>query len=190
MVRTEPRLWLASVSRARSSLSSWGSPAIACRLDPASNRQPKRNKKGARWRAPFCLNTPIPLFAPEPILRPERKSDAPETRNIALDFEAQARFVTVWQALPGKQAPALARQYFGTVGSTRSAQALIPPARLCTFLNPACCRNATALALRPPILQWNTISRLESSSLTRLGKSFNGIKCPPMLQIWYSCGSR
>src|ERR1700686_177078 len=35
-------------------------------------------------------------------------------------------------------------QYFGILGSTRSAHASIPPARLCTFLNPACCRKATA----------------------------------------------
>ena len=40
------------------------------------------------------------------------------------------------------------------------------------MVNPDCCRKATALALRPPILQWTTISRLESSSLTRLGRSF------------------
>ena len=44
-------------------------------------------------------------------------------------------------------------QYFGTFGSTRSDQAVIPPARLCTFLNPDCCRKAAAFALRPPILQ-------------------------------------
>src|SRR5580700_464967 len=83
-----------------------------------------------------------------------------------------------------------ALQYFGTFGSTRSDHAVIPPARLCTLVNPDCCRKATALALRPPILQWTTISRLESSSLTRLGRSFSGIRYPPRLQIWYSCGSR
>src|SRR5580692_5714898 len=81
-------------------------------------------------------------------------------------------------------------QYFGTFGSTRSDHAVMPPARLCTFVKPDCWRNATALALRPPILQWTTISRLESSSCTRFGRSLSGIKCPPMLQIWYSCGSR
>src|ERR1700722_6814654 len=81
-------------------------------------------------------------------------------------------------------------QYFGIFGSTRSAHAVIPPARLWTFVNPACCRNATAFALRPPILQWATISRLEASSLTRFGKCLSGIRCPLRLQIWYSCGSR
>src|SRR3954464_13433064 len=74
-------------------------------------------------------------------------------------------------------------QYFGTFGSTRSDHAVIPPARLWILLKPACCRNATALALRPPILQWTTISRLESGSFTRFGRSFNGIRYPPMLQI-------
>src|SRR5229473_2160928 len=81
-------------------------------------------------------------------------------------------------------------QYLGTFGSTLSAHAVIPPARFCTLVNPACRKNSTAFALRPPILQCTTISRLESSSFTRFGKSFSGIRCPPMLQIWYSCGSR
>src|SRR5213080_3501288 len=81
-------------------------------------------------------------------------------------------------------------QYFGIFGSTRSAQARIPPARLWTFLNPAWRRKFTALALRTPERQWATISRLESSSWTRLGRSPSGTRYPLMLQIWYSCGSR
>lgn len=44
-------------------------------------------------------------------------------------------------------------QYFGILGSIRSAHAVMPPVRFRTFVNPACFRNATALALRPPILQ-------------------------------------
>ena len=78
---------------------------------------------------------------------------------------------------------ATAFQYFGTFGSTLSDHAVLPPATLNTFLNPDCCRNATAFALRPPILQWATISRLESSSLTRLGKSPTGMRYPLRLQI-------
>src|SRR5579864_25852 len=85
--------------------------------------------------------------------------------------------------LPFLQNGRIRCQYFGTFGSTRSDHALIPPVRFRTFLKPDCCRNATALALRPPILQWTTISRLESSSLTRFGKSFSGIRYPPRLQI-------
>src|SRR5438105_10115270 len=67
-------------------------------------------------------------------------------------------------------------QYLGTLGSTLSDQAVMPPARFHTFLNPAWRRNSTALALRPPILQWATISRLESSSWTRLGRSPSGMR--------------
>src|SRR5277367_5077831 len=74
-------------------------------------------------------------------------------------------------------------QYLGILVSIRSAHAVIPPVRLCTLVKPACCRKATALALRPPILQWATISRLESSSLTRFGRSPSGIRYPFKLQI-------
>jgi len=35
----------------------------------------------------------------------------------------------------------------------------------------------------PAHLAMNNNLALESSSLTRLGKSFSGIRCPPMLQI-------
>src|SRR5215831_260706 len=42
-------------------------------------------------------------------------------------------------------------QYFGMVRSIRSAQAVIPPVRFFTFVKPACRRNCTAFALRPPI---------------------------------------
>src|ERR1022692_3037450 len=99
------------------------------------------------------------------------------------DAQKKERFRAPFRRTTTHQQLATALQYFGTFGSTRSDQAVIPPARLCTFAKPDCCRNATALALRPPILQWTTISRLESSSLTRLGRSFSGIKYPPMLQI-------
>src|SRR6202042_1444649 len=51
----EPQLCPASASRERSSPSSWESPATACRPDPASNKKPYANKKGARRRAPFLL---------------------------------------------------------------------------------------------------------------------------------------
>ena len=62
-------------------------------------------------------------------------------------------------------------QYFGTLGSTLSLQARIPPFMLRTFLNPACFRKSTALALRIPLLQCATISSAESSSFTRFGRS-------------------
>ncbi len=45
---------------------------------------------------------------------------------------------------------------------------------MCTLLNPACCGNATALALRPPILQCTTISELDSNSPVRFGRSRAG----------------
>src|ERR1700687_16054 len=44
-------------------------------------------------------------------------------------------------------------QYFGTVGSTLSLHAKIPPFMLRTLRNPACFRNSTAFALRIPLLQ-------------------------------------
>src|ERR1700722_8922620 len=66
-------------------------------------------------------------------------------------------------------------QYLGTLGSTLSLQARIPPFILRTFLNPACFRKSTALALRIPLLQCATISSAESSSLPHFGKSPSGI---------------
>src|SRR5204863_8417409 len=81
-------------------------------------------------------------------------------------------------------------QYFGILVSTLSAHARIPPARFFTLRNPAWRRKSTALPLRTPERQWATISRLESSSFMRFGRSPSGIRCPLRLQIWYSCGSR
>lgn len=44
-------------------------------------------------------------------------------------------------------------QYIGIAGSTKSTQDSRPPSRFRTLRKPACLRNATACALRPPILQ-------------------------------------
>src|SRR5579872_940281 len=66
-------------------------------------------------------------------------------------------------------------QYFGTLGSTLSLHARIPPLILRTFLNPACFRKSTAFALRIPLLQCATISSAVSSSFTRFGNSPSGI---------------
>src|SRR5208282_995671 len=82
------------------------------------------------------------------------------------------------------QVSATASQYLGIFGSIRSAQAKMPPVKLETFVNPARRRKFTAFALRPPILQWVTISRLLSSSFTRFGKSPKGMRYPFRLQIW------
>src|SRR5271168_2178441 len=81
-------------------------------------------------------------------------------------------------------------QYFGTLGSTSSDQARMPPLRLRILRKPALRRKSTASADRFPLRQCATISRDESSSCTRRGSSPSGIKCPFKLQIWNSCGSR
>src|SRR5581483_10257817 len=118
--------------------------------------------------------------------------------------EAPPRFQDVLSVLPDvrRQLPAKSRdsqsenycrkpaQYFGILGSIFSAHARMPPVRFLTLLKPAWRRNSTAFADRIPERQWATISRLESSSLTRFGRSFSGIRYPFKLQIWYSCGSR
>ena len=70
------------------------------------------------------------------------------------------------------------RQYFGTLGSTSSDQARIPPFRFWILRNPALRRKSTASAERFPLRQCATISREESSSCTRRGSSPSGIKCP------------
>src|ERR1051326_91361 len=67
-------------------------------------------------------------------------------------------------------------QYFGTLGSTLSLQARIPPFMFLTFLKPACFRKSTAFALRMPLLQCATISSAESSSFTRFGRSPSGMR--------------
>ena len=61
-------------------------------------------------------------------------------------------------------------QYLGIAGSMRSAQRLMPPARLRTFLKPA--REGTGPPWRfaPPLLQCTTISSAVESSLTLCGK--------------------
>ena len=45
----------------------------------------------------------------------------------------------------------------------------MPPARFFTLAKPAWRSRVTALALRTPLRQWATISRLESSSFMRAG---------------------
>src|SRR5215831_21204441 len=81
-------------------------------------------------------------------------------------------------------------QYLGTLGSTSSDQARIPPFKLCILRKPALRRKSTASAERLPLRQCATISRDESSSCTRRGSSPSGSRWPLILQIWYSCGSR
>ena len=48
--------------------------------------------------------------------------------------------------------------FLGSVGSTRSIHARMPPVRLRAFVIPWSRSRATAFALRPPILQWTTMS--------------------------------
>ena len=55
-------------------------------------------------------------------------------------------------------------QYFGTLGSTSSDQARIPPFKFWILRKPAFCKNSTACAERFPDLQCATISREVSSS--------------------------
>src|SRR6266851_9015952 len=81
-------------------------------------------------------------------------------------------------------------QYLGTLGSTSSDQARIPPLRLWILRKPALRKKSTASAERFPLRQWATISRDESSSWTRRVSSPSGSRCPLRLQIWYSWGSR
>ena len=52
----------------------------------------------------------------------------------------------------------IAAQYFGTLGSTLSLQARMPPTTLRTCWKPFWRRTAQALALRMPLLQWITMS--------------------------------
>src|SRR6266576_625885 len=64
-------------------------------------------------------------------------------------------------------------QYFGTLGSTSFDQAVMPPLRFMRLPEkPERLRASIALALRPPILQWTTVSRLASISDAR------AITCP------------
>src|SRR6266849_1001796 len=57
------------------------------------------------------------------------------------------------------------RQYFGTLGSTSLDQAIIPPVKFDKLpVYPLRCKASIARALRPPILQCTTVSRLGSIS--------------------------
>src|SRR5258707_8713352 len=59
--------------------------------------------------------------------------------------------------------------YFGTLGSTLSLHARIPPTTFRTCLKPFCFSTAQALALRMPLRQWITMSASRSEE-RRVGK--------------------
>ena len=105
--------------------------------------------------------------------------------------ESGARSGAGWPCVRSRTGCGGRRLVLGTVGSTLSLQARMPPFMLRTLRKPACFRRSTALALRMPLLQCATISASLSSSLRRFGRSPSGISFEVgMRQIWYSCSSR
>src|SRR5579862_3483947 len=74
-------------------------------------------------------------------------------------------------------------QYLRTEESISFDHAVMPPARLCSFLKPFLARNSAAFWLRPPDLHCTTISCSGFSSPTRCGNSPSGISFPPICAI-------
>src|SRR5215211_7126725 len=62
----------------------------------------------------------------------------------------------------------------------------MPPSTLKAFWKPVSWRSFTALALRPPVLQWTARGTSLSSSARRSGSSFRGISRAPILATSYS----
>src|SRR5258708_12841331 len=79
------------------------------------------------------------------------------------------------------------RQYFGTLGSTSSDHASMPPFRLWILRNPALRKKSTASAERFPLRQCATISSEESTSSTPPANSPRATTPPSLFQIRYSC---